>query len=802
MSLITLTSELNIGDPRPQNASYIKNHFKDGIQFRTGDTIALVSLTINKLDRYEIIQGSNDTLIWRIGARASYEQHIVTIPQGAYTGFELATVIQTALNASTIIGLWQYQVDNTGEQVAGWSVIFNQTDAIGHPTFTIDVWQQATPTFGESQNPLQFYSGEEGELDVTEVGSITHVDGYEEGLEENNMDDGEVGDNVLTGINGIFANGGVIQMNIDCIKGMNTTVGSFTELIYVGAGDEFTFRNYGVPPLPSKTGKFTLPSATAIANHWDFMWVDDADPADNFLWHIYTGDEEQGLGKGTGNGSFRCGLDENNDATLSASWDYFIPEFYFNYSEGTFQDVGRSPQDNFQWDFERDDNGSITNPMTQPLGYCSSKIGYQRQQLYNGPVNYPMDPNAMANMTEINGSDIIFSLSNEPLDETVNFSITQMTQVQGSIFPNAGWRTGAIKMTTKPDEFINLPPIGGVAPANWTNFDIANGPSIRIKIELTGVRNLAFSVAHDTNGGGSFVEKRTLMVTSSAAGSPFASNIKESFYPLRPILTMGLCGWYERSSSTTNQRNDRDEYVNPNLGQMIGPSQGDIDDANEAQLEADATVGVGAMADPPNAISLSSMWKFGTLTPEDLVSGGGDFPDADLNPNLANVHLTIGMPTGQYFSTVAIHNPVASTVAPVTAMIEPSLSVELQDFNCRSHNGFTGDNGKAIAIVPKEELFTNEKTGVLHYYAQFPIDIDLKIPQDQTLYSLTSSLRLTDGTLANDLLNPTSMTLLHKEGDESKQARILEKALSRINGFQSDVQQNQITTMGSQFPRV
>ena len=68
MSLITLTSELNIGDPRPQNASYIKNHFKDGIQFRTGDTIALVSLTINKLDRYEIIQGSNDTLIWRIGA--------------------------------------------------------------------------------------------------------------------------------------------------------------------------------------------------------------------------------------------------------------------------------------------------------------------------------------------------------------------------------------------------------------------------------------------------------------------------------------------------------------------------------------------------------------------------------------------------------------------------------------------------------------------------------------------------------------------------------------------------------------
>ena len=94
------------------------------------------------------------------------------------------------------------------------------------------------------------------------------------------------------------------------------------------------------------------------------------------------------------------------------------------------------------------------------------------------------------------------------------------------------------------------------------------------------------------------------------------------------------------------------------------------------------------------------------------------------------------------------------------------------------------------------------KKQVLHYYSQFPIDIDLKIPQDQTLYSLTASLRLTDGTLANDLLNPTSMTLLHKEGDESKQARILEKALSRINGFQSDVQQNQITTMGSQFPRV
>jgi hypothetical protein len=203
-----------------------------------------------------------------------------------------------------------------------------------------------------------------------------------------------------------------------------------------------------------------------------------------------------------------------------------------------------------------------------------------------------------------------------------------------------------------------------------------------------------------------------------------------------------------------------------------------------------------------NAVSLSSMWKFNTITPEDLVGGGGTFPTADINPNLADIGTTIGMENGIYYSTVAVHNPPQSTHTPVTSMIEPSLSVELQDFNCRGHNGYTGDANKAIAIIPKEELFTNEKTGVLHYYSQFPIDIDLKIPQDQILYSLTASLRLMNGTLANDLLNPTTMTLLHKESEENKQTRILEKALSRIQGFQSDVQQNQISTMGNQFPRV
>ena len=104
MSLVTISSKRNTEVQRDTDPAIIKNHFKDGLVLREGTEVALVSLTINKLDLFEIIAGENDVFIWRIGNRQSFEQHTVTIAEGNYNGSTLATELALKANASTLLG--------------------------------------------------------------------------------------------------------------------------------------------------------------------------------------------------------------------------------------------------------------------------------------------------------------------------------------------------------------------------------------------------------------------------------------------------------------------------------------------------------------------------------------------------------------------------------------------------------------------------------------------------------------------------------------------------------------------------
>ena len=62
MSLLTLRStNNNNGSNVSESAANFSNHFKEGIVISPGDTFELVSMSINKLDKFEIIQGVNDT---------------------------------------------------------------------------------------------------------------------------------------------------------------------------------------------------------------------------------------------------------------------------------------------------------------------------------------------------------------------------------------------------------------------------------------------------------------------------------------------------------------------------------------------------------------------------------------------------------------------------------------------------------------------------------------------------------------------------------------------------------------------
>lgn len=803
MSLITLSSELNVQDPRPQNASYIKNHFKDGITFHVGDTISLVSLTINKQDRFEIVQGSNDTLIWRIGAAAYYEQHSVVVPSGSYTGTELASALATALQASTIIGVFQKQVDNTGEQIAGWTCVFNQVDAKGFPTFTIDITQQAPPASAAASpnNPYSLYAGGQFAMQIENAQPSTFTTFTSLAADTSDMDTQNVGDRLFAAERGIFGNGGSVVFEVPCLTGMSTDVGDFQGLLGSTGPpvNQMDFTDYSGGAAVVRTGYFEVAGPTAAANGWDLQFTFEDNNEVRYV-RIITGEEDYLDGLGMDNGAFGWGLDENNDATLVLSYDAVPNAMYFNDGDGTIQDVGRKSTDDFDYNIERTDGTAITNSMDQPIGFPELRFGYCRQQLYNGATDYPGNADAIAN-PDLNGTDVWFILNNNPPTNSVYFQAFQLKQQAGTQFPNGNWRAGnQEKMRVLPSAFDQLDPLtaGGGPPANWTQFDIANGPTIRMILTLDSLRTITLSVAHDTDGTGTFTEYRDLLKSNTTQNPNWVSTIKESFYPLRPIMCCGRGGYYSAASYVGKTISDDLEYTR-GLGVAV-PMRATEDTHTPEQItEANAEQ---VQADPPNALALSQMWKLGTILPEDLVSAGGGFPDADLNPNTADINATIGTDNYEVFAAGSVHNPVITKRAPITAILEPSLSVELQDFNIKGANGFTGDKTKAIAIIPKEELQTGENEGVLHYYAQFPIDVELNVPQTETYYSLTAALRLKDGTLANDLLNPTEMTLLHKEGEESKQARIMAKALQRIEGYRSDIQQNQISTIGNQFPRV
>ncbi len=803
MSLITLSSELNAQDPRPQNASYIKNHFKDGITFHVGDTISLVSLTINKQDRFEIVQGSNDTLVWRIGAAAYYEQHEVVVPEGSYTGTELASALATALQASTIIGVFQYQEDGTGAQIAGWTCVFNQTDGKGFPTFTIDITQQAAPASANvsPNNPFSLYNGANGVINIANAQPSTFTTFTSNNAESSDMDTQEVQSRLFTAERGIFGNGGSYVMEVPCLTGMNTDVGEFQGLLgSTGpAVNQMDFTDYTGAGAVIRTGYFEVAAPTAAGNGWDLQFTFEDDGEVRYV-RIITGEEDFLDGPGMDNGAFGWGTDENSDATLEVSYDAVPNYMYFNETDGTIQSDGRKPTDDFDYNIERTDGTAITNSMDLPIGFPEMRMGYVRQQLYNGATDYPGNADAIAN-TDLNGTDFWFILNNNPTTNSVYFQAFQLKQQQGSQFPNGNWRAGnQEKMRVLPSAFDQLDPLsaGGGPPANWTQFDIANAPTIRLIMTIDALRTITLSVAHDTDGTGTFTEYRDLLKSGTTQNPAFVSTIKESFYPLRPIMCCGRGGFYKAATYVGKTISDDKEYTR-GLG-VSTPMMATEDTHTLAQVaEADAEQ---VQADPPNALALSQMWKLGTILPEDLVSAGGGFPDADLNPNIADIDATLGTAHYEVFAAGSVHNPIITKRKPITAILEPSLSVELQDFNIKGANGFTGDKTKAIAIIPKEELQTGENEGVLHYYSQFPIDVELNVPQDETYYSLTAALRLKDGTLANDLLNPTEMTLLHKEGEESKQARIMAKALQRIEGYRSDIQQNQISTIGNQFPRV
>lgn len=766
MSLVTLSSKRNTAVQRDTDPAIIKNYFKDGLVLREGTEVGLVSLTINKLDLYEVIAGQNDTFIWRIGNRADYLQHTVTVSEGNYNGDQLATEIQAKVNASTLLGNYR------GE----WVCTYDQTAQKGEGAFTLN-YGQKEPPIAPTVQTYETYSGGTPVFQNNGTASVG-LSGAALGLVDD-FDTPQTNPLIVTGKKGIFPNDGDFQLIIRPQRGYSQI--DQREAMRAGGApvDETTFVG-GVGT--TLEGSFNMTTGAPQANGWQLVFQYTL--ATPELFFVYLGDGKWGA---------------NLDGTITANEGNSVLFYFWNPGRGVFADAANGGRHTEVANTGRFYiiTGAVQFVVAESnLGYGKSTSGYVRDILYNGRDNYPGDANALITNTQPEGFDINIECVDNDAKDGVRFFLGQLKQQAGVDFPNPNWRNASDMVGDFQDidpttQFTTLPPISGSAPANWTAFAYGTD-HISMRVQITKVTTIKIFLAHDTGGDNVFTDE-ILVRQTGGTGNTFTSTLKEKFYPLRPCLAVSRGNQYFSSRYILNGKYDDEEIINPNL---FASSSDDLVPAVESLTDA-----VGAV--PTNAQTLSALYKFGEIYASDETGQppAGGLPAADHTPS-GNINALIGFDRLYNFVNGQTTNSVVSTNNPITNIAEPTLSLELPDFNIKGANGNTGDSMRVIAVVPKEELSTNEKTGTLHYYPAFPVMIDLNLPQEQIFYDLNAILRLPDGKVANDLINPTEITLLFKEGEESKQRRMMKEQVALMSSMMGNKQSAMIGGIGSGNPLV
>jgi len=777
MSLVTLSSKRNTEVQRDTDPAIIKNHFKDGLVLREGTEVGLVSLTINKLDLFEIVAGQNDIFIWRIGNQQTFEQHTVTIAEGNYNGSSLAIELAAKANASTLLGNFK----------GTWTCTFDQTAQNGEGAFTMNYGQNETPAAPNTQT-YETYGG--GTPSFANNGSaLVQVSGA---IGNPETDDFETTNNplIITGNKGIFPNDGDFECiirpqegytEIDQREALRASGGLVDETIYTG----------GTPT--NRLGTFTPTTGTPAANGWTLEFI--FENGDDSTFWTYLGDGEWGVDDGGGGA----------DAASRANSDDF---YFWNPSRGVWADElngGRGAEVVNTGSFYIRNGGVPFSVVQGNVGMGTTVAGYVRNYLYKGRDNYPGDTNADILKSSPDGFDITVTCDDNLQKNGVDFSLGKMVQNAGIEFPNPNWRLPSAMVADFQNldpttDFSALPPVGGVTPSNWTSYNYPDD-HIKLRIAISKVIQIQIYISHDTSGNGTFIEEQFLRRTGDNNG--FNTTIKEKFFPLRPVIAIGRGNQYFASRYFLQGKFDDTEILNPNFEIASSAVTLHKDDAVDLEDESETVIASPAAAVPANAMTVSALYKFGEIFASDTAGQKpeGGLSAEDLTPS-GSINNLIGFNRLYNFALGQTSNGVTSTNNPITNIAEPTLSLELPDFNIKGANGNTGDSMRVIAVVPKEELNTNEKTGTLHYYPTFPIMIDLNLPQEQIFYDLNAILRLPDGRVANDLINPTEITLLFKEGEESKQRRMLKEQAAMISSVMGNRQSAMIGGIGNGNPLI
>ena len=870
MSLITIRSSTqDNGANVYESAAYMTNNFKRGIKLHPGNTLELVSMSINKLDKFEIIQGDNDQFIWRIGAGAAssppFQQHVITVPPGSYNGGELATTIAQLCNTSTFLDLYKDQ----------WTCTFAQGTADSNASFTLNYGQRATPGDNFKDQTLALISNPTNRglaPTFADEGNNTKI-AFPRSTYQ--MDSLTTATHLFQGDRGIFGNDGQVTFQSTPFRTVQT-------INLTSATNEFgNWRDFG----SDKQGTFTAlsPAVNGYELRLDIssgayfgvldrqgtlslndatskLWYDmvSANPWTNSFGGAPSTDTFDTTGAAAGGYTFRRNKGDGTgttffvpNATVLHRWDEHTslpiqgpPADNFSltspgvYTSATYASTitstswtgGTVPAlqtniaapdpdtaderylynpdtDTFDWDQGTDATRTLkltapphtyTPVYQEDYGHCG--IGWVRDQLVTGRTLYPGDTNATFSLN-VAECDLVFEMTSNAGLNDVEVRLYQMNNTGSQNYPIPGWRTSKTVFSTRSGDWkTDLP---ASTPASWASFTYGTD-HVQMKVIVTGIRTLSITIAHDTAGDGTYIEEVTLIKTAQPGmgGKSLTKNIREVFYPLRPIIMCSRGSAIDGREIIITGKCDTQTITQAN-----SVLRDDDGTAPELHEDGDPTEQVGDGTDPANATKVSALFKFGTVNAEDVVDaspGQDQIVSRDVQPNTASINLVLGFPNIANCPSGNATNATAtpSGTVPYTSISEPSLHVELPDFNIQSWSGESGDSGKAIAVIPREQWTTDSKKGTLHWQAQYPQPIDLNLAETQTFYQLTARVREPSGELVKDLINPTELCLKIGETAESRQQRVMDKAIEKMAMVVGNAQDRKISSAMTGLPRV
>lgn len=323
----------------------------------------------------------------------------------------------------------------------------------------------------------------------------------------------------------------------------------------------------------------------------------------------------------------------------------------------------------------------------------------------------------------------------------------------------------------------------------------------------------------------------TLDNTGTQNATTDLSFIKESHYPLVPVVACGAGGYYAATTLAAEQASWGDEMGSYNCWDMQLAYRDPAASKNreiyevfpQRSIEETITVAPGG-GDPPTAISASGYcFKFGRLQKGQTGAPINDDPSHAnhyitgissatapyvnsviselVNPNISNLQRILGFENLVQSTKNSPHfDPALVSTRPVNQMpIAETFSVELTSSNVKGFNGGTGDVNKALAVINAEELEVDGDGGVI-WSSTTRRPVDLNVTQDTSFHSLNIQLRDANGKIMRTVEAPLDVVLYKSQPESARMEQALRELREVIEGKRNDVKDVQLSNIGINNP--